>query len=172
MVGLCGYREKRPTCPNPAMKINPNQLYGLLPTEADGIETLIELALDVQWSWNHVADELWQQLDSELWDRTHNPWIILQTVSREVLEQKLSATLRLNSLLHYPSVDAQVASSGLRFNHFRTPNGTTSFSPALGVVAVFAVGVHELFLGDAILFRHHAQYITGPHRMHGLHPNI
>jgi starch phosphorylase len=71
-------------------KINPNQLYGLLPTTADGIETLTELALDVQWSWNHAADDLWQQLDPELWDRTHNPWIILQTVSREVLEQKLT----------------------------------------------------------------------------------
>lgn len=71
-------------------KPEPSQLYGLLPTNADGIDTLTELALDVQWSWNHAADELWQQLDPELWDRTHNPWIILQTVSREVLEQKLA----------------------------------------------------------------------------------
>lgn len=67
-------------------KPDPNQLYGLIPTTAEGIEILTELALDVQWSWNHVADELWQQLDPELWDRTHNPWIILQTASREVLE--------------------------------------------------------------------------------------
>lgn len=71
-------------------KTDPTQLYGLLPTNADGIDTLTELALDVQWSWNHAADALWQQLDPELWDRTHNPWIILQTVSREVLEQKLT----------------------------------------------------------------------------------
>lgn len=71
-------------------KINPTRLYGLLSTDADGIETLTELALDIQWSWNHVADKLWQELDPELWDRTHNPWIILQTVSREVLEQKLA----------------------------------------------------------------------------------
>lgn len=70
-------------------KVNLGQLYGLIPTNAEGIEILTELALDVQWSWNHVADELWQQLDPELWDRTHNPWIILQTASREVLEQKL-----------------------------------------------------------------------------------
>ena len=71
-------------------KINPSQLYGLLPTTADGIETLTELALDLQWSWNHAADALWQQINEDLWERTHNPWIILQTVSRETLEQKLT----------------------------------------------------------------------------------
>jgi starch phosphorylase len=71
-------------------KLIPSQLYGLLPTNADGIDTLAELALDVQWSWNHAADELWQQLDPDLWERTHNPWSILQTVSREVLEHKLA----------------------------------------------------------------------------------
>jgi starch phosphorylase len=42
--------------------------------------------LDVRWSWNHSTDELWQRLNPELWDLTHNPWIVLQTVSRERLD--------------------------------------------------------------------------------------
>lgn len=70
-------------------KFNTNQVYGFLPMDVDGIDTLTELALDLKWSWNHAADDLWQQLDPELWERTHNPWIILQTVSRDILEQKL-----------------------------------------------------------------------------------
>jgi starch phosphorylase len=70
---------------------NNNQLYGFVPSDAEGKETLTELALDLRWSWNHSADELWQQLvDSELWEITHNPWIILQTVSRDRLEKQLS----------------------------------------------------------------------------------
>jgi len=46
---------------------------------------LHDLALDLRWSWNHAADELWTRLDPELWALTHNAWVILQTVSRERL---------------------------------------------------------------------------------------
>jgi len=49
-------------------------------------EALRELALDLRWSFNHSADHLWERLDPELWDLTHNPWIILQTISQEKLE--------------------------------------------------------------------------------------
>ena len=49
-------------------------------------EALAELALDLRWSFNHSADHLWERIDPELWDATHNPWIILQTVSQEKLQ--------------------------------------------------------------------------------------
>ena len=48
-------------------------------------EALRELALDLRWSFNHSADHLWEHLDPELWELTHNPWIILQTISEEKL---------------------------------------------------------------------------------------
>ncbi len=67
-----------------------NQIYGLLPSNVEGMETLSGLALDLRWSWNHAADELWKQLDQQLWELTHNPWIVLQTVSRAQLENKLA----------------------------------------------------------------------------------
>jgi len=65
-------------------------VYGLLPIELDGFDSLAELALDMRWSWNHGADELWRLLDSALWDLTQNPWVVLQTVSRERLERSLA----------------------------------------------------------------------------------
>jgi starch phosphorylase len=37
-------------------------------------------------AWNHAADPLWRQLDPVLWELTHNPWVVLQTVSREKLQ--------------------------------------------------------------------------------------
>jgi glycogen phosphorylase len=49
-----------------------------------------DLALDLRWSWNHAADELWNRLDPELWALTHNAWVILQTVSRERLDSCLA----------------------------------------------------------------------------------
>ncbi|MEZ5394142.1 MAG: alpha-glucan family phosphorylase [Bryobacterales bacterium] len=65
-------------------------LYQLLPTEIEGFDSLAELALDVHWSWNHGADEIWAHLDPELWDLTHNPWVVLQTVSRERIERSMA----------------------------------------------------------------------------------
>lgn len=66
------------------------EIYGMLLTGIPGIELLAALALDIRWSWNHEADELWRQLDPPLWELTHNPWIILQTVSKDQLEHWLA----------------------------------------------------------------------------------
>jgi starch phosphorylase len=62
----------------------------LLPMDVEGIDTLSELALDMRWSWNHATDQVWRQLDDVLWELTHNPWCILQTVSREKLQGVLA----------------------------------------------------------------------------------
>ncbi|QMV19909.1 alpha-glucan family phosphorylase [Granulicella sp. 5B5] len=59
------------------------------PAQALGIDELNELALNLHWSWNHMADALWEALDSYLWQTTQNPWMILQTVS----EDKINALL-------------------------------------------------------------------------------
>ncbi len=64
-----------------------NPLYDLLPAKIKGFDSLAELALDMRWSWNHATDEVWRQLDSELWEITHNPWVVLQTVSRQQVER-------------------------------------------------------------------------------------
>ena len=64
--------------------------YSLLPTDIDGIDSLAALALDLRWSWDHCADAVWRQLDPTLWDLTQNPWILLQTVSRERLRGLLA----------------------------------------------------------------------------------
>ena len=54
-----------------------------------GLAALTELAMDLRWSWNHCADELWRRLDPALWALTNHPNVVLQTVSRE----KLASTL-------------------------------------------------------------------------------
>jgi starch phosphorylase len=61
-------------------------LYNLLPRAVEGYDELAELALDMRWSWNHAADEVWRQLDPDLWELTHNPWVVLQTVARDRVE--------------------------------------------------------------------------------------
>jgi len=54
------------------------------------VDSLTELALNLHWSWSHTADDLWRQIDPELWGMTHNPWVILQTVAPEKLKSVTS----------------------------------------------------------------------------------
>ncbi|MCB2147301.1 MAG: alpha-glucan family phosphorylase [Deltaproteobacteria bacterium] len=65
-------------------------IYSLLPTDVEGFDSLAELALDMHSSWNHYADNVWRRLDPELWDITHNPWVVLQTVARDRIEHVLA----------------------------------------------------------------------------------
>ncbi|MGA9665660.1 MAG: alpha-glucan family phosphorylase [Gallionella sp.] len=62
----------------------------LISADVEGFGSLSELALDMRSAWNHGADEIWRQLDSPLWELTRNPWVVLQTVSREKLQHVLA----------------------------------------------------------------------------------
>src|SRR5271170_4727013 len=77
-------------------------IYSPPTAEIEGFSSLAELALDLRWSWNHRADEVWNQLDPALWELTRNPWVVLQTVSREKLR------LLLADPAFCPKVDALV----------------------------------------------------------------
>ena len=106
----------------------------------DGVDALVELALNLHWSWNHAADELWEALDKDLWATTQNPWVILRTVSREKIKaalaapefrQKLDSLLRLNR-------DSYQADSWFQHKHPDT---------ALTTVAYFSM---EFMLSEAL----------------------
>src|SRR5689334_21678660 len=56
----------------------------------DFADLLTELALDLRWTWNHSTDDVWRELDPELWQSTQNAWLVLQTVSRERLDELMS----------------------------------------------------------------------------------
>lgn len=77
------------------------------PLDAVASDAITDLALDLRWSFNLLADQLWEQLDPELWELTQNPWVMLQTVSREKLQsvvsnpkfQRLLADLRREKMI-------------------------------------------------------------------------
>ena len=61
-------------------------IFAYEPRNFAGMDDLIELALDLRWSWDHGADDIWRLLAPELWDLTRNPWVILQTIASEKLK--------------------------------------------------------------------------------------
>jgi starch phosphorylase len=46
--------------------------------------------MNLRWTWNHSADELWRRLDPALWASTSHPSVLLQTVTREKISTALA----------------------------------------------------------------------------------
>jgi starch phosphorylase len=104
-------------------------IYNLLPAEIEGFDSLAELALDMRWSWNRATDEVWRQLDSELWAITHNPWVVLQTVSRDRIEQVLSDPVFRKKVDGFVAASRQALEAPAWFqrNHAQAPLTTAAY---------------------------------------------
>ncbi len=115
-------------------------IYNLLPTEIAGFDSLAELALDMRSSWNHATDQVWRQLDPVLWEITHNPWVVLQTVSRDQIESVLADPVFYKSLddLVQTRRDAAEAPAWFQQNYPQSP---------LSCVAYFSM---EFMLSEAL----------------------
>ena len=100
-----------------------NPLSEFMHTEIDGVDSLAELALDLRWSWNHGADTLWKKLDPKLWEATHNPWIVLQTVSHDDLKQAFADPAFRNEVNELLAMNRKVADAPTWFqkNHKNSP---------------------------------------------------
>lgn len=120
------------------MMSNPKPVLAGL--KSDSLGALSELALNLHWSWNHSADELWKRLDPELWESTQNPWVILQTVSKE----------KLGSVLADPAILGTLAGLQTRSRHsYQSPAWFQEKHPgsALTCVAYFSL---EFMLTEAL----------------------
>ncbi|TAK60445.1 alpha-glucan family phosphorylase [Methylobacter sp.] len=115
-------------------------VYNLLPTEIEGFDSLAELALNIRWSWNHATDEVWRHLDPVLWETTHNPWVVLQTVSRDRIESVLADPVFRNNVdeLLQTKLEAVEAPAWFQQNHPQSP---------LSCVAYFSM---EFMLSEAL----------------------
>jgi len=117
-----------------------NPIYTFLPTDVEGFEALAALALDMRWSWHHGTDIIWQQLDPTLWARTHNPWVVLQTVSRDRLERVLADPVFCQNVEHLVHAKQQMAEAPAWFQQ--------QYPPApLTCVAYFSM---EFMLSEAL----------------------
>ena len=96
----------------------------LIPEKKETVSTncldyLSELALDLRWSWSHYADNLWRQLDPELWELTHNPWIVLTTVSKEKLKLKLEDPVFSKTVIDLVQANrSEIEAPGWFQNHY------------------------------------------------------
>jgi glycogen phosphorylase len=108
--------------------------------DVDGFDTLVDLALNLRWSWSHGEEELWEPLDPELWELTHNPWLVLLTTSLS----------RLKSLMADPNYRRKVEEAArTKQNYMQAPTWFQqkhAQSP-LSCVAYFSM---EFMLSEAL----------------------
>jgi starch phosphorylase len=92
-------------------------------------DTLTDLALDLRWSFNHSADQLWERFDPELWELTHNPWVLLQTVSQEKLQTVTSDPKfqKLLAGLHREKTLAEESEAWFQKEHPRSGVSTIAY---------------------------------------------
>ncbi len=110
----------------------------------EGMDDLLEIALNLHSCWNHEADEMWKSLDAELWEWSQNPWVILLTVSRDKIAALLaSPSFRalVGDCLHHKrqSFDQQ---AWFQEKYPKNDSGTT-----LSLVAYFSM---EFMLAEAL----------------------
>ena len=98
-------------------------ISSLLPTDIAGLDSLAELALDLRSSWNHATDKVWHQLDPKLWEITQNPWVLLQTVSRDRISSVLADPVFRKEVDGLVQTRRQVVESAAWFqkNHSQSP---------------------------------------------------
>src|ERR1700690_1788474 len=112
----------------------------LMATDIPGFDALAELAMDMRWSWNHATDQVWRQLDPVLWELTHNPWVVLQTVSRDKLQRELAEPTFRKQVAELVQTRRERLRTGAWFQQAH-PNST------LSAVAYFSM---EFMLSEAL----------------------
>jgi starch phosphorylase len=51
------------------------------------LQAILPLATNLRWAWNHGSDFVWQTLNAEVWQQTHNPVLVLQNTPRSRFER-------------------------------------------------------------------------------------
>jgi glycogen phosphorylase len=115
-------------------------IFAYEPKKFGGFDELIEIALDLRWSWNHRADDIWRPLNPELWDLTRNPWVILETSAPEKLE-RLSRDRGFRSRIE--GIAEEVRQS-------RTADGWFQKAHQEGPLRMVAYFSMEFMLGEAL----------------------
>lgn len=106
----------------------------------DELMDLVEFALDLRWTWSHVGDILWKMIDSAMWEKTKNPWMMLQNVSKN----------RLEALVHDQAFMTKMAELKQERIEYYQQDGWFSSEYSEGQLGSIAYFSMEYGLGEAL----------------------
>ena len=100
--------------------MKPLRQFTVVPTLPPNLEPLRELALNLWWTWDREALDLFRHLDAGLWEKTyHNPVAMLGQISQEQLDaaSKNSMFLARLEVIHRKFKEYHKTSSWFETNH-------------------------------------------------------
>ena len=100
--------------------MKPLRQLTVVPTLPPSLEPLRELALNLWWTWDREALDLFRHLDAGLWEKTyHNPVAMLGQISQEQLDvaSKNSMFLARLEVIHRKFKEYHKTSSWFETNH-------------------------------------------------------
>jgi len=104
------------------------------------VDTILDLASDLRWTWSHDGDTLWKAIDPESWGQTKNPFAVMQNLSPQRLQE-------LNQNPQFKERLRQLATK--RKNYIEQPAwyGENYATSSLKGIAYFSM---EFGLGEAL----------------------
>jgi len=85
-----------------------------------GLEGLADLALDLRWTVRLTTDRVWELLDPEAWEKTKNPFLILQNISKKRLNELAKDVVLGEEIREWHEKNAQfLAQPGWCEKHYR-----------------------------------------------------
>jgi starch phosphorylase len=106
----------------------------------DALADLPELAFDLRWNDCPAARHLWSRFDPEMWERTENPFLVLQSARQEQIDAAATDATLLRELAEWRSEVDEYYSTEPEFRSL-DPDGT------LKTVAYFSM---EFGLSEAL----------------------
>lgn len=139
----------------------------IYPEIPKSLEALQELTMNLWWSWNYEAEELFESIDKKLWKELNNPVTLLQTLTldqmrelenNEVFFKKLKVVYA--KFLKYMSKKPEPTEKKLAYfsMEFGIHNSLKIFSGGLGILAgdylKEASDSNKDFVGIGLLYRY------------------
>ncbi len=127
--------------------IRPSRVFTVVPTVPPALATLVDLAYNLRWTWDHQTAGLFRRLDPARWEATnHNPVLLLRSTDQARLDdaardpgyrrELAGAAAELSA---YLDVDADELASKPRVAYFSAEFGLAEclpiYSGGLGVLS-------------------------------------
>ncbi len=73
------------------MTVRPIQTFTVTPSVPPALSRLVGIAMNVRWTWDRDALDLFRRLDPSLWEATgHNPCLMLGSIGQDQLDEAVA----------------------------------------------------------------------------------
>ena len=133
----------------------------------DSLQALQELSMNLWWSWNYEAEELFELVDKDLWKKLNNPVALIQSLTLDQMRElekdeeflkKLKSVY--NKFLRYMSIKPEESEKKVAYfsMEFGLHSSVRIYSGGLGVLAgdylKEASDCNKNFVGIGLLYRY------------------